>query len=60
MRSAIKAIEMANQKANERGVPHAVVEMDREDGRGIYVVTEQYTHTDEFEAFEGEVIYVTE
>lgn len=58
--NASEAIRKANKRANETEKAYAVVEMDHEDGRKIYIVPLSYTNGDEFEAFCGEIIYVTE
>jgi len=55
-----EAILMANKKAKETEKTYAVVEMDYEEGRKSYVVPFSYTNSDEFEAFCGEIIYVTD
>lgn len=57
---AISTIQKAQEKANKKGKKQAIVEMDCDEGRKIYIVDEDYTYSDEFEAFAGEVIYVTE
>ena len=60
MLSVVEAIKRANIKALEKNKPYAIVEMDCDEGRRIYIVPEEYTASDEFEAYEGEIIYITE
>jgi hypothetical protein len=43
-------------KARTKGEPVVVVEMDHNDGRRRYIVAEQFINTDEFSAFDGEII----
>jgi hypothetical protein len=56
----LATIEKANKKAIENGRKQAVVEMDRHEGRKIYIVDADYLDSDEFEAFDGYVVYITE
>lgn len=49
------------QELEERdGVPYAIVEMDCDESRRIYLVPLSYTYGDEFEAFSGQVIVTSE
>ena len=58
-RDMTKAIAKAEARAKAKGKNMAIVEMDRDDGREVCIVSEDYTRSDEFEAFCGEIIYVT-
>lgn len=53
------AIEKATQKSDATCAKYAVVEMDHDGGRKVYVVDYEYTLSDEFEASGGDVLYVT-
>lgn len=55
-----KAIEKCERLALEKGQRMAVVEIDSEEDRVIRIYPESYTYSDEFEAFCGEVLYVSE
>lgn len=54
-----QAITRAHRRADETGLVYAVVELDHEDRRVIRVVLLSATWDDEFEAFNGEILYVT-
>lgn len=56
----VKATQRCEAKAKLTGKRHCVVEMDRDEGRAVYIVEESYTFDDEFEAFAGEVLYISE
>lgn len=55
-----KAIEKCERMAREKGQRMAVTEIDSEEDRVIRIYPESYTYSDEFEAFCGEVLYVSE
>jgi len=59
-RAIDQAVTQAHRRADDTGLVYAVVELDHEDGRAIRVVLLSSTWDDEFEAFCGEVLYVTE
>jgi len=54
------AITRAHRRAEAIGLVYAVVEIDHEDSRVIRVVLFSSTWDEEFEAFNGEVLYTTE
>ena len=54
------AITRAHRRADETGLVYAVVEIDHDDIRVIQVVLHSSTWDDEFEAFNGEVLYSTD
>lgn len=58
-RDMTRAIARAESWAKAIGEAMCVVEVDDEEGRIILVVSEAYTRSDEFEAFCGEILYVT-
>jgi len=60
LKVALATIEKANKKAIEKGRKQAVVEMDHHEGRKIYIVDADYLDSNEFEAFDGYVVYITE
>lgn len=60
LRKALTVFQRAAQKAKDTGKPFAVVEMDKDDGRRVYVVPLDYTTGDEFEAFCGSIIWTTQ
>ncbi len=53
-------IKKANAKHKETGRHYAVCELDQGEGRVIRVMPVDSTYDDEFEAFEGVVLYTTE
>ena len=55
-----QAVTRAHRRADETGLAYAVVEIDHEDIRVIRVVLLSSTWDDEFIAFNGEVLYVTD
>lgn len=55
-----EAVGRAIRKHRETRKHYVVCEMDEGEGRVIKVLPESYTRTDEFEAFEGVVLYTTE
>ena len=55
-----QAITRAHRRSAETGLVYAVVEWDHDDRRVIRVVLLSSTWDDEFEAFNGEVLYVTD
>lgn len=57
---AMNTIAKAERIARQKGAVMAVVEIDGEEDRVIRIVREDYTRSDEFEAFGGEVLYVTQ
>lgn len=48
--------DKAARKSIETGKGFSVVVMDYQDTRKEYVVLTEYTYTEEFEAFDGEVL----
>lgn len=58
--SYVKVIEKCERLAREKGQRMAVTEIDSEEDRVIRIYPESYTYSDEFEAFCGEVLYVSE
>jgi len=46
--------------ARERGAVHCVIAIDTGDSREKQIVRESYTLGDEFDAFDGWVLYVSE
>ena len=49
--------EKAIRKSLENGYGYSIVELDKEpDQREVVLVLTSYTYTDEFEAFNGEVL----
>jgi hypothetical protein len=55
-----QAITRAHRRADETGLVYAVVEWDHDDRRVIRVVLLSSTWDDDFDEFEGEVLYVTD
>jgi hypothetical protein len=52
------AIKRACEKSKETGKPHCVVQMEDENGdMRIVICSKDYTMTDEFEAYFGEVLW---
>jgi hypothetical protein len=62
MRLEATSAEVAKceRMARERGVVHCVIAIDTGDSREKRIVKESYTLGDEFEAFDGWVLYVSE
>lgn len=59
-RDMTRAIAKAEARAKASGKTMCVIEIDEaEEGRIIRIVDEGYTNSDEFEAFGGDVLYVT-
>jgi len=59
-RAIDQAITRAHRRAEETGLVYAVVEIDHDDSRVVRVVLQSATWDDEFSAFGGEVLYITE
>ena len=59
-RAIDQAITRAHRRADETGLVYAVVELDHDDSRVVRVVLQSATWDDEFSAFDGEVLYITE
>jgi hypothetical protein len=57
MEKMMAAMKRAAEKAKQTGHPYCVVEMDQDEGRRICIVPESYTEGDEFEAFEGSILW---
>ncbi len=55
-----EAISKAIRRHQQSCEHYVVCEIDEGEGRRIMVVPESYTHGDEFEAFDGVVLYTTE
>ena len=55
-----QAITRAHRRADDTGLVYAVVELDHEESRVVRVVLLSSTWDDEFEAFNGEILYVTD
>lgn len=51
-------VTRARRAAKERGAAWVVATIDHEEGRKLTVCSERYSHSDEFEAFAGEVLAV--
>lgn len=60
MRTMEKFILRCEQLAREKGQRMVVAEIDKDEGRVIRIYPEYYANSDEFEAFCGEVLYVSE
>ena len=55
-----QAITRAHRRADETGLVYAVVEWDHDESRVIRVVLLSSTWDDEFDAFNGQVLYSTD
>lgn len=60
IKSMTEAISKAIRRHRETRKHYVVCEMDEGEGRVIKVMPASYVGTDEFEAFDGVVLYTTE
>lgn len=60
LNTAIRVIAKANELYKKTGIHQAVVELDDGEGRCVRIVPLGYVNSDEYEAFEGSVIYQTD
>ena len=55
----VKKIQRCEELAAQWNEKMAVIEIDHEEGRKIMIVKASYVDSDEYEAFCGEVIYLS-